>query len=92
VELSKTAVFPLILLEINGFANSENAPECDQHCAILRHDCAVGLEVSMRIPIWPWGQLNVRREDGSVMFSERYRKVPTWVLFGLRLTWRSWRR
>jgi hypothetical protein len=45
----------------------------------------------MTIPLWPLGRLNVRREDGSVLFSERYRLVPTVVVLGWRMTWRTWR-
>lgn len=42
------------------------------------------------IPIWPWGQVNVKKASNS-LFSERYKKVPTIVLFGVRFTWRKWR-
>lgn len=41
------------------------------------------------IPIWPWGQINVKWARDS-LFSERNGKVPTVVVFGIRLTWRRW--
>jgi hypothetical protein len=46
---------------------------------------------TIKVPIWPFGQINIRREDGSVLFSERYRLVPTRVVFGWRFTRRAWR-
>ena len=45
----------------------------------------------MRVVVWPWGQVNIRRADEVLYFSERYGLVPTIVLLGYRLTWRRWR-
>jgi hypothetical protein len=42
------------------------------------------------IPVWPFGQVNLKRVEDS-LFSERYGKVPTFVLAGIRVTWRRWR-
>jgi hypothetical protein len=42
------------------------------------------------IPIWPWGQVNLKLASDS-LFSERYGKVPTFVWFGIRFTWRRWK-
>lgn len=43
------------------------------------------------ITVWPWGQINVKWVEDS-LFSERYGQVPTIAMFGVRLTWRRWRR
>ncbi len=45
----------------------------------------------LRIPIWPWGQVNVKWVENS-LFSERYGQTPSMVLFGIRVTWRKWRK
>lgn len=44
-----------------------------------------------RVIVWPWGQVNFKPVADS-LFSERYCKVPTCVLFGVRITWRRWRK
>jgi hypothetical protein len=43
------------------------------------------------VPVWPWGQLNFKRVENS-LFSERYGQTPSVVVFGVRITWRRWRR
>lgn len=40
------------------------------------------------IPIFRLGQVNVKFAKHS-LFSERYGKVPTIVVFGIRFTWRG---
>jgi hypothetical protein len=39
------------------------------------------------IPFGRWGQVNVKLARDS-LFSERYGKVPTFSVFGVRFTWR----
>jgi len=41
------------------------------------------------IKLW-FGRLNIKRETGSVTFSERYHIAPTCVIGSVRLTWRGW--
>lgn len=43
------------------------------------------------VPIWPWGQINIKR-IGNSLFSERNGCVPTLAFWGLRFTWRKWRK
>jgi hypothetical protein len=43
------------------------------------------------VPIYPLGQVNVKFDRNS-LFSERYGKVPTFSLLGIRFTWRRWAR
>lgn len=44
----------------------------------------------IRIPLFV-GQINIKPAERS-LFSERYGKTPSFVAFGLRVTWRKWRR
>jgi hypothetical protein len=39
------------------------------------------------IPIGRWGHVNVKFAKDS-LFSERYGKIPTFAIFGIRFTWR----
>jgi len=42
------------------------------------------------IPIWPFGQINVKCVENS-LFSERDGAIPTFVVLGIRFTWRTWK-
>lgn len=42
------------------------------------------------IPIWPFGQINIKRVENS-LFSERNGGCPTCVIFGIRFSWRTWK-
>ena len=42
------------------------------------------------IPLRPYGQINVKLNRNS-LFSERYSRVPTVSIFGIRFTWRAYR-
>lgn len=46
-------------------------------------------EFFIRIPLFI-GQINIKNSKGT-LFSERYGKVPTFVIFGIRFTWRRWK-
>jgi hypothetical protein len=37
------------------------------------------------------GQINIKRVENT-LFSERYGHVPTFSIFGWRVTWRKWRK
>lgn len=41
------------------------------------------------VPVWPWGQINIKWNRNS-LFSERNGGAPTIVVLNIRFTWRRW--